>query len=279
MKVHPISAVMLASALAAGAADAADHAVSFAAAAAPAPVGDWRGIYAGAALGAKWGDVRWTTTRVGDPPITPPTIDASSPRTFEPDGARVGGFLGYNLQSGNWIYGAEVDIAHADATESSAGIPGCTIFCYGPPARPGPGNDSTSVALKWDASARLRLGHLVRPNLLLFGTGGIAWQRVEASATCESTLPDPVCLAAPPFGLKTQTNAATLRGWTAGAGAEWKFAPKWVLRGEYRYADYGTKSGVFFQGQPSADPGADAVHYNLKVRTHFLTAGVVFRFN
>lgn len=276
MKVNPIFAAMIfAITLAAGTAHAADSAVPFATKAAPS--GDWRGFYAGAALGAKRGDARWTTTLVGDPPTPPGDLDATSPRSFNSTGARVGGFLGYNLRSTDWIYGAEIDMAHADTTQSSIGIPGCTIQCFAD--APGPGNDSASVAMKWDASARLRLGRLVTPNLLLFGTGGIAWQRIEASATCENSLSDPACLVAPPFLVKTQTNASTLRGWTAGAGAEWKFAKKWLLRGEYRYADYGNWSGTFFQGQPAADPGADAIHYDLKVRTHLLTFGLAYQFN
>lgn len=276
MKVDPIIAAMiLATVLAAGTANAADRADPFATKA--ASIGDWRGFYAGAALGAKRGDADWTTTAVGDPPTPPAALDASSPRSFDPSGAWVGGYLGYNLQSTDWVYGAEVDIGRANTTQSSTGIPGCTILCY--EDAPGPGKDSASVAMKWDSSARLRLGRLVAPNLLLFGTAGIAWQRVEASATCENSLSDPTCLVAPPFLVKTQTNATTMRGWTAGAGAEWKLSEKWLLRSEYRYADYGTWTGAFFQGQPATDPGADTTRYNLKVRTHLLTLGLAFRFN
>ena len=33
----------------------------------------------------------------------------------------------------------------------------------------------------WDAGLRGRLGYLVTPWIMVFGTGGVAWQRVEAT--------------------------------------------------------------------------------------------------
>ena len=40
----------------------------------------------------------------------------------------------------------------------------------------------------------------------------------------------------------TITNGDTLVGWTIGGGIEAALTRNWLLRGEYRYADYGTQS-------------------------------------
>ena len=77
--------------------------------------------------------------------------------------------------------------------------------------------------------------------------------------------------------MKTQVDRYTLTGWTIGGGIEQKFG-SWLLRGEYRYSDYGSVDGVLFAGQPVIDPGADAVHYSVSVRTHTATLGLAYKF-
>jgi len=160
----------------------------------PAPVSTWSGFYVGAELGEKWAHTTWTTTSVVDA-LAPITVDASSPRNYDPAGIRGGLYLGYNRQfAPRWVAGVEVDWADARKTTTAAGIPGCSILCLG---APGPVADLSSVTMEWDASARARLGFLVMPDLLLYGTGGIAWQRIESSATCQFSGPDPLCQGTP----------------------------------------------------------------------------------
>ena len=243
---------------------------------APPPQADWTGLYVGVGIGAKWGDASWTTTAVSDVPTDVGILDATAGRAFSPSAFRTSAYLGYNWQLANWVYGLEGDLGYSNKTTTTAGIPGCTIGCFA--GAPGPGVDTASVGLKWDASARARLGYLVSPNLLLYGTGGIEWQRMNASAACANTSVDPICLNSPPFAFKTQTNATTLNGWTLGAGAEWKLAPDWLLRGEYRFSDLGRSTGTFFSGQPVVEPGGDAIHYTIGVRAHLLTFGLAYRF-
>ncbi len=244
----------------------------------PAPVESWTGPYVGLALGGKWTDANWTTTRLIDPPslsVGTAFIDASSPDRFRPQGVRLGGYAGYNWQVDRWVLGFEADAAWSSATDTHPGVPGCRIECVA--GFPGPGIGSSFVRSNWDASLRGRAGYLVMPELLVYGTGGAAWQRVQVSGTCANTLDDPLCLVSPPFTVKTQTDRYTRTGWTLGAGVEHKFGG-WLLRGEYRYSDFGKLEGVLFSNQPVADPGADALHYSVRLHTHIVTLGVGYKF-
>lgn len=243
-----------------------------------APVqNDWTGPYVGFALGGKWTDAKWTTTQLTDPPATAvgTAIDGSSPDRFNPAGLRLGGYAGYNWQIGRWLYGLEIDAAWSNATDTHKGVPGCEIVCNA--GFPGPGLDSSFIRTLWDASLRPRVGYLVMPEMLVYGTAGVALQRIDVSGTCANTFDDPLCLFSPPFAVKTQTDGHTLAGWTIGGGIEHKFGA-WLLRGEYRYSDFGNATGVLFAGQPSADPGSDSVHYSVSVRTHAATLGLAYKF-
>jgi outer membrane immunogenic protein len=233
----------------------------------------WGGFYVGAALGAKWGHTTWTTTAITNPPFFP-VVDASSPRNYDPKSFRFGGYLGYNWQfASQWVAGLEVDFGWADKTVTTAGIPGCSIACV--VGFPGPLSDLSSVRMRWDASARGRLGYIVTPNVLFYGTGGIAWQNIETSATCQHSAPDPLCLFLPGNPFVTATNSVTRVGWTLGAGLEAKLSGNWIARGEYRYANFGTWNDVLNLSLPGA---ATTVVYGLKVETHIATFGLAYKF-
>lgn len=240
----------------------------------PPPAFSWAGPYAGIALGWKWGDATWTTTSTSD--LGGTIVDASSPAKFDPSAFRIGGYAGYNWQLGAFVYGAEFDIAFADNTASRVGLPGCSIMCF--PGAPGPGIDTSSVKMGWDASARARIGYLVTPDILLFATGGIAWQSIETTGLCQHSLVDPACTVAAGAPLDLQTNSEVLTGWTIGAGFESKVYGNWLLRGEYRYSDFGNLHGVFNFAAPGVPAGADTHRYDLSVRTHIATIGLAYKF-
>jgi outer membrane immunogenic protein len=100
------------------------------------------------------------------------------------------------------------------------------------------------------ASARGRLGYLILPNLLLYGTAGIGWghERISLVATQVN-----------PCGCVTEENAASFNnmvGWVGGIGLEWKFWNNWLLRGEWLHYDFGrvtnsTNNGNFFFAEDS----------------------------
>lgn len=240
----------------------------------PVTDADWTGLYVGAALGAKWSHTTWTTS-----PIlysgAPFAADASSPRDYDASSVRAGGYLGYNYQfAPKWVGGIEFDFAYANKTVTTAGIPGCTILCI--PGTPGPGADQSSVKMRWDASARARLGYVVLPNTLVYATGGIAWQNMETSATCQHSTPDPICVNVAGNPFVTTTNSVTRTGWTLGAGVDAKLYGNWILRGEYRYANFGTWNEGF--NLSFATGATTVVNAQMKVSTQIATLGLAYKF-
>jgi outer membrane immunogenic protein len=131
--------------------------------------------------------------------------------------------------------------------------------------------------MRWDASVRARVGYLISPDLLAYAAGGIAWQSVQVSATCQHSLPDPLCAVMADTPFATATNNSILTGWTIGAGLEYRIYGNWLLRGEYRYSDFGTRTGeVLNLGLPGGAP--TILTHDLKVNTHVATGGLGFKF-
>jgi outer membrane immunogenic protein len=236
---------------------------------------NWSGAYIGGAIGAKWTGSRWSTISTADPPFAFSTVDASSPRQFNPSGPRVGVYGGYNWQSRMWVYGVEFDVAYANKTADSVGIPGCTIQCI--IGYPGPGVDTSSVKMGSDASVRARIGYLATPSVLLYATGGVAWQQIQTSGFCQHSFTDPQCQFSPPTPFDFETNSKLLTGWTVGGGVESRVFGNWLLRGEYRYSNFGSFTDVFPFSPPGFPPGVDALRYNLSVNMHIVTMGLAYR--
>jgi outer membrane immunogenic protein len=273
-------AVFVLTASAMGGASAADMAVKAPQYQAPeAAVSTWTGFYVGASLGGELSNANWTTTSVGVVApafvIPPPTVDGSSPRRFSLSSGRYGGFTGYDYQfAPQWVAGIVLDASYFDSTVTTVGVPGCTFTCI--LGVPGPGVDVSSVKAKWDVDVRGRLGYLVAPNVLLYGTGGIAFQNFSNSATCQTSLTDPVCgpTAIPNFA--TATNSSTRTGWTAGVGIDAKIFANWMLRAEYRYSDFGTWSNSLSLVSPGVS--IVTVATNLKINTHIAMIGIAYKF-
>jgi outer membrane immunogenic protein len=135
----------------------------------------------------------------------------------EPDyrirGGVAGSHAGFNLQYGQFVLGFEGDYEWANITGNDNGIGGAV--------------DTTT--LTWMASARGRLG-IAWNQVLIYGTGGYAWANARYSLGAG--------------GINTQQND-TIKGWTAGGGLEWMFAPSWSLRAEYRFTKFDEDS-LFF---------------------------------
>jgi outer membrane immunogenic protein len=82
------------------------------------------------------------------------------------DGFVGGGQVGYNWQSGQIVYGLEADVSYADISfkERFGGM-------------------TASGSIDWMATARGRLGYLLLPNLLAYGTVGFGLASGSGSAS------------------------------------------------------------------------------------------------
>jgi len=242
---------------------------------APAPVVTWTGGYLGVGIGGEWGSTRWTTTCFADQ--SDPTvlgscadpavlIDGSSPYTFKTTSLRENMYGGFNLQTNNWVWGMEVEFGYSSGHRTIAGIPGCiagglAAGCIG-------NGESTVVRLDYDGSMRARAGYVVTPNLLAYGTTGLAFQTFRSTVNCFAD----VSLVCATGYLSTANAHSTMFGWTGGGGLEWRYR-QYIFRGEYRYSDYGHTDVSYFQPDSSLSQG---IHARLHTTTNIAYFGMSY---
>jgi len=172
-----------------------------------------------------------------------------------------------------WVVGVEGDWQWANNSTTMSGIPGAENLTI-----PGaPGLDTATVKQTWDASLRGRVGFLVAPSWMVFGTGGVAFTNVQASAFCGTAYPVGWCTN--PTNIGTTSSASSNRaGWTVGTGVEGMIAPNWLARVEYRYANYGNNFGFNMFPGGTVFPNGDAISGNLKLQDQSVTVGIAYKF-
>lgn len=186
-----------------------------------AKAGSWSGFYVGGHVGYGWsgldGSMIYTDAKKGD------GFDASG-KTLDADGAIAGGMLGFNLQTGNVVWGIEADA-------SWAGIEGnTTLKPY--PASKGAPDWAFNSKIEWLATVRARLG-FTSGRTLVYGTGGVAFSGIETSH-------DVIGKGYSAWGNKSE-NAV---GWTVGGGFEWLLSDNWTMRAEYLYYRFDDVGGI-----------------------------------
>jgi len=114
------------------------------------------------------------------------------------------------------------------------------------------GRGSVTGNVNWLGTVRSRLGYLILPELMIYGTGGFAYGGVSSHAThsyVQSAVDDSNdgvtqtiifynALSTGGYGAK----ASVKYGWTGGGGFEWMFSPNWSLKAEGLYYDLGSNS-------------------------------------
>jgi len=181
----------------------------------------WTGFYIGADVGGLWSrsDASW------DPLPSPAAFGANATAGGTGGSSFVGGVhVGYNYQlTPSWVIGLEGDWSwtHADGSNTQL----WTVPGTGAPFGGGAAT-TLSSSLDWLASVRGRVGYLITPTLMAYGTGGAAWGRVHDSATASD----------PASGYVASTSLSTTGdGFVVGGGLEWALTPHWSVRGEYLY--------------------------------------------
>ncbi len=239
----------------------------------PPPVFTWTGLYVGINAGYTWSNNNTVDTDAipggCDPAfpgctVTPNfSVTSASLATFDlpakTDGFIGGGQIGYNYQFNNsFVAGIEADIQGVAGSHSSSSF-GSTLGNPNFPLEPIVQSASVSKRLDYLGTVRGRLGFLITPTLLIYGTGGLAYGGVNPSTSIAQTVTNDPGL---PFSYSSAGNLSNSRvGWTAGGGGEWLFAPNWSLKVEYLYYDLGrvtySLSPLVNNGGPlSAAPGS-----------------------
>jgi outer membrane immunogenic protein len=188
------------------------------------PATNWSGFYIGAMGG-------YASENSSDDVIAGVGVD---PRM---KGGFGGGTIGYNWQTGQFVFGLEADAAFASINASATAF-GITA-------------ESEIQSL---GTVRGRIG-MAFDTVLLYATGGYAWADNKFSITI------------PPVSV-SESNFH--HGWTVGAGVEWMFAPRWSVKFEYLYRDF--SSETYFAGllPPGVSSGNIGFHSGqVGVNFHF----------
>src|SRR6266581_2619782 len=226
---------------------------------------NWSGLYIGGNVGYGWGN---NSTDFSFLP-TPEEFEVNNARLRTRSSGVIGGAqLGYNWQIGPLVTGLEADIQGFGIKGSARGTP---IFADRGIPDPN-GVLSSEQKLSWFGTVRGRLGVTVTPDLLLYGTGGLAYGRADASANWFQSS----------GGVQNQAPASVSKtkiGWTAGAGAEWMFARSWSAKLEYLYVDLGSASAIGIESVNQVLVPPFAAGYTWHTRENIARIGVNYHFN
>jgi len=240
---------------------------------APPPVApyNWTGFYVGGNIGYSWGNANSNFNNAFDFLELPEVPISTSQRL---DGLIGGGQIGYNWQANNtWVLGLEADFqGSGEKGSSSVSDPFSFTEVIGiiDPVVNGAVILTNSVDIQWFGTVRGRIGALVNPTTLLYGTGGLAYGRISDSGTLTYSIPALLASRTASFG-----GSATEVGWTLGAGIEGAIpnTSNWTWKLEYLYIDFGTLSGNGFNSQ------GEAYSWSTRVTDNILRVGLNYRFH
>ena len=156
-----------------------------------APYYNWTGFYIGINGGGAWGTSTWDSTG-----------------SFDVSGGMIGGTVGYNWQTGPWVFGVEGDVDWASVSGSTT-VVGCTA------------TGACNTENTWLGTARGRVGYAF-DRFMPYITGGAAFGGVDATHSGFTG------------GSSTQV------GWAAGAGLEFAVVNNVTAKVEYLHYDLGS---------------------------------------
>jgi len=206
---------------------------------------NWTGLYIGGHVGGAWGTKDWT-----DVGVTPPDPLGS----HDVSGLIAGGQVGFNIQSGRWVYGIEAQFSWADVDGSH------TL-----------GTTTLSTKIDWMGTIAGRLGY-TWDRVLLYAKGGIAFVHDEhLVGTTQQFVFAAVTLPVGPYLAADETRW----GWMVGAGIEVALAGNWSIKGEYNYMDFG-RDRINFSYLPPLPAGN--APFNIDQQIHVVKFGINYRF-
>ena len=216
------------------------------------PAALWNGFYAGVNLGAGFGGSSGLEKPVNQWGSIGVTGESS---TDSSSLGAVGGFqAGVSRSVGNFVFGIEADISLASAGATDTDL---ALFSsqYSGPSYSNSSwqaiNTTYQTTLDWYATIRARLGYAVMPNLVIFGTGGLAFGGISLDMTRDFAMgfTSTYCNMGS-CSTNSQSDAYTQKargtgysvGWAAGAGVDYALGNGITVRAEYLYISLGTVS-------------------------------------
>ena len=187
---------------------------------------DWSGLHIGITGGGAFDG--------HDPGFSYENVDAASQAVLPhgaditSNGGLVGGEIGYDIETGGWVFGVEGDASWTNFGDSttrsveantSIGVPPLTF--------------ATNYQIDWISTVRGRVG-IPLDHFLIYGTGGLAFADVSMNQS--------VSVGAPAMGQLIGSEEKTKAGWTLGGGAEYALCENITAKAEALWFDLGSIS-------------------------------------
>jgi outer membrane immunogenic protein len=220
-----------------------------------APVYNWTGFYIGGEFGGGWASN--TVTIVTQSSATP-GFPVGFTSTRDLSGLLGGLNAGFNYQINQFVVGIDGDYTWSGLTGSATETSPTT----------------GDVALEngridWISTVTGRLGFVAGSNWLLYGKAGWAWAGWRGNTTTLNPAQTAI--------LSTSSGSTTRDGWTAGAGIEWAFAPRWSAKVEYDYVGFDQTNYAITE----VNATTGAVTFPLRSASSYLNmvkAGITYHF-
>jgi outer membrane immunogenic protein len=247
--------------MAAGSAGAADLSRPVYKAPPPIPVFSWTGWYVGVHVGGAWGTKEWSDPTVFDG-FTTFNFPDTTINNYGVNGFLGGVQIGYNYQSGPWVWGVEAQASWAGIRGSDS----CPFFI----------GKSTTCKTNVDAlgSFAVRFGGTI-DRAMLYVKGGLAWayERHRISS------PNFISFDGIGAGAFSIEQKHWRWGGMLGAGVEFAFTNSISGKLEYNYMDFGTRTYSF--AFPGVFPFVTPEDVDVKIRQsiHLVKVGLNYRFD
>lgn len=168
------------------------------------PAFNWTGLYVGINGGGAWGQEDWMDNAAG-----------AFGRTlgFRPDGAVVGGQVGFRWQWNQLVLGVEGTLDGASLRDTITGAPGTGAAPY---------TDALQINSLYTATGQVGWAW---DRLLIYAKGGWAGATTSAQVT-----------TSPSFGGASKSQ--TISGWTVGGGVDYAVWQNLIVGVEYDHFDF-----------------------------------------
>lgn len=212
----------------------------------PAPAFTWSGIYVGASAGGSISKDRYDFAGL------------ANSGTFFGNGALLGGYAGANYQTGNLVYGVELDGSFANLKGGNACFPASGIVCQ----------VESGGLFGFRGRVGYTVGGLPQPiSLSGFVPSGNRWNDMLIYATAGGAVRT-IHANIPDIGQSDTTKL----GWSVGGGLEVPVTSNVIARAQYLYNDFNS-----FNCAPGCTGGAP-IDTTVRMREHVGTVGMAYKF-